>query len=459
MDLADSGADLLGLPLLPQGYEVASVMEARRSPDEYLYSEVGVQEPRRASKTTAIWSVLIGRCLAYDDYRVVTTAQDGSRAGEKICEHMELLDQRGFHNRGFGTLYWSNGKQRIKFANGSLIWVVAPKPGAFRSAGADVILFDEAGELDADKGPALLAGALPLMDTRFNPQVIIAGTPGRSRAGLLWETLQRGRSGMPGVGLIDYSLRDDEVLVSFDEDGQRVLHEDVLQRVHPGIGTLTTLARMRDRFTRMQTTGFEMEYGCRWPSSFSSWAIDPDRWTASEIAPMVRPERVGIAYDVAYDGSSASIAYAWRDADGVAYVEVVAHRLGSSWVASEAQKASERFRRIPIAYDNIGANLDPAQVLTRMKPQPRTNALMLKEIMASAQRLVSNLNDGRLRHFGQVDLDAAVGNTSWRDIAKSGRAFGPINPAGAAINPIVAAAEALWSYDKGKDRTALEIAA
>lgn len=458
VEVADLGATLLGMPLFPQGIEVARVMEAQGRNHKHLFPEVVVEEPRRASKTTAIWSVLLGRCATIPGYRVVTTAQDGTRAGEKIREHMEILDQRGFAEQGLGTLYWSNGKERIKWANGSLLWVVAPKPGAFRSAGADAILFDEAGELDPDKGPGLLSGALPLMDTRPNPQVIIAGTPGRSRDGLLWETLTRGRSGAPGVGIVDYTLREDEVLVSFGEDGERVLHEDVLRRVHPGIGTLTTIEWMRSQFLRMQTSEFEAEYGARWPADSTTGAIDSEKWEAGRTAPTTRPDRVGIAYDVAYDGSSASIVYAWRIA-GVAYIELAAHRMGASWVAREAHKASEKYRRQPISYDSIGSNLDPAQALSRLKPTPKTNALTMRETMAASQRIVSDIHEGRLYHFGQADLDAAVGNAAWRDIAKSGRAFGTKSPRGAAINPIVAASLALWAYDKGKDRRPLAIVA
>ena len=459
VSVAEAGAALLGMPLFPQGLQVARVMEARRRGGKrYVYPEVAVEEPRRASKTTAIWSVLLGRCLRIPGYRVVATAQDGSHASDKLIEYMEVLEARGFEEQDLGSLYWSNGKEKIKFANGSVLWRVTPKPGAFRSAGADAILFDEAGELDPEIGPAMLAGALPLMDTRPNGQVIVAGTPGKRRAGLLWESLERARAKTPGVGVVDYSLRDDEVLVSYDDDGERVLDERVLRRVHPGIGTLTTMALMRERFARMQVPEFEAEYGCRWPSSSTTGAFDVDQWAGVKVAPGERPDRVGIAFDCAYDGSSASIVYAWRVGE-TAFVEVVAHRSGTSWVARAAHEAGLKYRRVPVAYDSIGANLDPATGMTRLKPAPRLEALPMKAIMGAAQRFTSELHEGRLRHFGQVDLTAGVENTAWRDITHSGRAFGSKDPSGAAINPVVAASLALWSYDKGKDRQPLGIAA
>jgi len=128
-------------------------------------------------------------------------------------------------------------------------------------------------------------------------------------------------------------------------------------------------------------------------------------------------------------------------------------------VARKAKAASDKNRRTPVAYDDIGANRDPVTALVRMKPAPKTERLALKDIMGASQRLVAELAEGRLRHFGQPDLDAAVGNATWRDIQRSGRAFGAKVASGPSINPLVAASLALWSYDKGRDRKPARIVA
>ena len=452
ISVGEQGARMLGLALFPQGQLVAGVMEARKPSGDRMYDEVVVQKPRRATKTTSIWSVLLGRCATIPGYRVVTTAQDGTRAGEKIREHMELLEANGFEESGLGELFWSNGKERIKFANGSLLWVVAPKPGAFRSAAADAILFDEAGELDPDLGEALLAGALPLMDTREAPQVIITGTPGRSRAGILWSTLEDGRAKKRGTGIVDYSIRDEEESTVLkdpeDPESERVLNVKVLRRVHPGIGTLTTLARMRQRFEKMQLAQFEAEYLCRWPFDAVSNAIDPAAWAAGAREPLDRPAKLGIAYDVAYDSTSAAVAYAWRLADGRPVVEVVEHRPGTAWLAGTVHRTTRVHPRCPVSYDRIGANLDPANALDRMKPRPRQTPVTVAEHVAATQRFMAELKAGELVHFGQADLDAAVENATWRDAGRSGRLFGQRIKGGAAINPLVACVLALWQFDQ-----------
>src|SRR5690606_23677863 len=101
-----------------------------------------------------------------------------------------------------------------------------------------------------------------------------------------------------------------------DEDGTVHPNIPVLRRVHPGIGTLTTLETILKRFRKMQLPQFEREYMCRFPTDNATDAISPEAWEAAKIERVERPARVGIAFDCAYDGSSASIVYAWRDSEG-----------------------------------------------------------------------------------------------------------------------------------------------
>ena len=64
----------------------------------------------------------------------------------------------------------------------------------FQQEAFDLVLCDEAGELDPEKAEALLAGILPTLDTRPTAQIVVAGTPGEVRAGLLWTRLERLRA-------------------------------------------------------------------------------------------------------------------------------------------------------------------------------------------------------------------------------------------------------------------------
>lgn len=432
---------MLGFDLTPQGETIAGVLEARDADGFPAFGQSAVLVPRRAAKTTSIWSVLLGRCATIPDYRVVTTAQDGTRARRKFREMARALEARGFD----GKIRWANGDEALEFANGSLLWVVAPHAGAFRSEAADCMLFDEAGELDPVRSEDLLAGALPLLDTRPMGQAIIAGTPAKSRAGLLWDTLAEGRRGDDGAGIVDYSIRDEEPAVLYPDgpDGEAVLNEDVLRRVHPGIGTLTTMARMAQRFRKMDLPTFEREYLCRFPFDATSSAIDLGAWKAAAVPVLPRPERFGLAFDVAPDGSSAAVCAAWRDEDGLAYLGVLEHRQGVSWLAGYVAGLAKRFR-VPVRYDGIGANHGPAADVDRLRGV-RLVSGTAKEAQASAQRIVSELADERLRHFDQSSLTAAAQGAAWRQ-SEGGRYFAR-KASTADITPLVAASLALWQFD------------
>jgi hypothetical protein len=401
------GAQLRGLPLFPQGEQIAALLEARAADGTPLYPTVVVQMPRRSTKTTAVWSTLLGRCYRTPGHRVVTTAQDGLRARRIFRAVMRELVAGGFEARGLGRLYWSNGEERIEWRNGASMWVVPPDPGAFRSDAADDLLFDEAGELSLAESEDLMAGALPLTDTRPMGQAIVTGTPSPVRAGLLWDTLQRGRDPKDReVGILDYSIRDDEASVLYPdgEDKPPILNRRVLRRVHPGIDTLTTLRKIESRYKGgngkggMSLLKFEMEYLGRFPFDHSVSAIDPTAWAdarameetaAGLLIPVplpIRPARVGLAFDVEPNGNAAALMAAWRDEQGAAHLEVIAYRPGVTWLPSVAREATRK-HKTAIAHDVIGANVNPADTMHRL--HVRLAPLNLRAMQGAAQRFVA----------------------------------------------------------------------
>ena len=463
-DVADIGAKMMGFEVTPQGRNLAMVLESADADGLPLYPTVGVLMPRRSTKTTSLWSVILGRCATRENYRVVTTAQDGTRAGQKMREVMRSLQAQGLEEAGAVKLEWSNGREVIGFPEtGSRIWVVPPNSSAFRSEAADVELFDEAGELDPAKSTDLLEGALPLLDTRPMGQAIIAGTPAKQRAGLLWDTLIEGRLGEPGAGILDYSIRDDEECWVEVEIGTPnsinhqkrafLLREDVVRRVHPGIGTLTTWAKMQARFKKMGPVSFDREYMCRFPFDNTTTAFDMEAWGKAEAPAEILPATFGLAYDVAPDGSSAAICAAWRDEVGLAYVTILEHRQGVSWLPRTAHAIARKYR-VPIRYDSIGANHGPGTEIQRLRGVtlvPSTG----RDAMGAAQGIVSALSDGSLRHFGQASLTEAADGAAWRQ-GDGGRYFArtaSVND----ISPMVAASLALWQADQTPSRKPMRI--
>lgn len=442
------GAELQGLPLLPQGEEISAVLNAAGPPGALLYDQVVILIPRRAAKTTSIWSEIIGRCATTPGYRVYVTAQDGQRAREILRDDiMENLRNQRFEQRGLGTFMIGNGSESIHFSNKALIRALPPKPSIFRSKAANLIYLDEAGEYDPELGRALVAAALPLMDTRPNSQIVISGTPSLAREGLLWDKLQAGLDNSPKnrhIGVLAYTIRDDESSVIEHPDGSIELNTKVLRRVHPGIGTLTTLPKIASRFDDLALSDFEMEYLCRFPVDVSTSAIPAEVWAAASRGPALpaRPAHVGLALDTDPDNSHAALVAAWRDQAGHAHLEVLAVGTPAD-VVNAARRAGTK-HRVPIAYDQIGANYDHAQTLTRLKV--RTSPLHLRYMQAATARFDRELRGGTLHHHDQDDLDAAAEGACWRTVGEGGRLFAR-RTSTASVAPLVASAAAIWQYD------------
>lgn len=416
----------------PQQLEVARVLQAETADGVPLYDEIGITIPRRGSKTTSIWAVLLGRCKNRAGYKVVTTAQSGLKARERFLEVARILQR---HNVGDYRVLRGAGAEAIEWNNGSRLWVVPPLGDAFRGDAADVILFDEAQEHSVELTADLLGGALALMDTRVGGQLIVAGTAGVSRSGMLWDYLEDGRKGLNGI--VEYAA----------PEGADPTNESTWLAAHPGIGTLTTLDKVRARFSKLPLAQFQREYLGMWPFDLNSRAIDPADWSAgaSDVFPP-KPARFALGYDVAPDQASAALVAAWRDADGTAWLEVIEHAAGDAWLPKAIYNITRRFPNARVGYDNIGPNQAIADRLMReARPRPRLVSLGTREITAAAAQIAQDLAAHTLRHKTDPALDSAADIATRRSIGDGSWAWGRRKSGD--IAALVAGTNALRTFD------------
>jgi len=411
------------------------------------YRRIAETMPRRSGKTDGQWALMVGRCATRDDYHVAFSAQTGAKGRKRFLDFASRLERWDPCPRGRGDdpgctrtdhvhyrVYRSNGGESILWESGSSIHVLPPDPENYRSDEYALVILDEGQEItDEEQANELLGGVLPTMDTVPDAQLIVGGTAGKFRRGLLWTALEKGRAG--SWGILEYAAPE---------------HADptdpaTWEATHPGIGTLTTLDVIAERFDDNSLLDFQREYLGQWPVDPTASAIDLTAWGKAASEPTLRPKRVAIAYDVAIDDSCAALACAWRDDDGRPHVELLAFRAGVSWLAAEAYRVA-RSAGVPIAYDNIGKNLPTATTLHHKRPVPRLQPMSLKDVQGAAQRIVSEVVDGRLVHFDQKDLNLAVEGAAWRPAGENGRAFGH-KASAHPIVPLTACALALWSLD------------
>jgi hypothetical protein len=303
--------------------------------------------------------------------------------------------------------------------------------------------------------------------------MIIAGTAGASREGMLWAALENGRAG--NIGILEYAVPDG-TLVALDvktpegqaalaagyavrPDGKWVLNEPAIRAAHPGIGTLTTMGTIRKRFRSLPIPQFLREYAGQWPYDLTSRAISPADWEAArhgnEDGDWPTPTRFAVAYDIAPDQSSAALVAAWRDDDGVAHLEVLAHGPGDAWLPTEVVKWTGRHRGLPVGYDNIhSANRAVADQLIRdARPVPSLVPLNTADVTAAAAKIGQELVQRRVRVRVDDAMDTAADVAVRRSIGDASWAWGR-RKAGGDVSPLVAGTNALRVYDQDTRPTA-----
>lgn len=464
VDLSDllHGLGMLKVEPKPQQLVLGRVLAAKREDGSPENREVGVCVPRRAAKTTTIWAELLGRCARRDGYQVVTTAQTGVKARERFMTVQRILSR---NNIGEYVIKKGAGAESIEWTNGSRLWVVPPEGGAFRGDAAHAILLDEAQEHGVEASADILGGALALMDTvqdGAGGQLIIAGTAGTARAGMLWDQLDVGRAGHGGI--VEYAVPEGTPVAfdaaspegqagiaagwQVDATGKWVMNEPAVLTAHPGIGTLTTLDIIRDRFVRLELAKFAREYGGLWPFDLNARAIDPAQWKAGQVRDYPpRPAVFALGYDVAPDQSTAALCAAWRDERGRAWVEVIEHAAGDSWLPRVIHTITRKELNTRVGYDNIGPNQAVADTIVRTaRPRPRLHGLGTRDITAASAQISQEIHQGRCFHKTDPALDNAADAATRRNIGDGSWAWGRRKSAGD-IAALVAATNALRTYD------------
>ncbi|MBL5972439.1 MAG: hypothetical protein D3X82_01315 [Candidatus Leucobacter sulfamidivorax] len=463
-------------PLQPQQLVIVDHLNAAGL-DEYV-----VEIPRRASKTTTIFCWLHGRCLSRPDYFVTFSAQSGVKGSARLREWANQLDRvqpaddadlppwlRGTRpkrppqalalfgedqltapppaGRGFRIMRGEVGKG-IYYDNGSKVLVLKPDAESYRGEAGDVSWIDEAQEIDPEEGADLLAGIIPLQDTREDAALVISGTAGEARIGPFWERVNKLRSRDPDIGGVDYAAHEDTPWEVIEDEDQAM---ELLARIHPGIGTLTTLEKMRKNWRKLPKPQWAREYLSMWPETFGQTAIAADQWQRGALqAKPKRPARVAFGLAIKPGGSVAAICAAWRTPLGLAYVEVVDHRQGTQWLPARMQELTRTYRGSTIAYDKIGEAEQTATEAAVLKPRPAMRVQTYNENAAGCIQVLRDLERGTLRHADQVGLNAAVEIAAKREVRGSDRGVWLWTPAekGGDITCLDAATRALRNWDQ-----------
>ena len=405
---------------------------------QFAYKLVVVTVPRQSGKTTLDGMVMTQRAMR-PRARVWFTMQTQKDATDwLINEFWPLLAPLG----GAVGLKRGVGKEQVSVhSSQGLIRAFPPTEDGLHSKTSDLVVVDECWAFDPEHGRAIDQAVIPTQATRPDAQVWKVSTAGTASSTWWHGTVEAARADVEagrtdGLCYFEWSCPDDLDPVA----------PTSWPLYHPAYGHTIGQPAMTAALDMLGPDDFARAYGNRWVS-LASRVIPVEAWRRGreEVAALPEPGRAALAFDVALDRSDATIVMAWRDAAGLAHLEVADHRDGTGWLVERLGELVERWHPAQIAYDAAGPAMDLADAATRAGLT--LDGLNARQYAAACASLLDGFiaDPSTVRYRPHPALDLAAASAARRALGDAW-AWGRRQSSGS-LAPLVAATVALWAYD------------
>ena len=326
------------------------------------------------------------------------------------------------------------GREQIILKNGARCKFLARTRNGGRGQHGDLLVFDEALELDAEQQ----ASFLPAISASSNPQTIYVSSPPTSHSdGLVFRSIrERALDGKADrTAWFEWSV---------DKIGD-VRDRERWWQTNPSMGILIDEATVEGEVEQMDEDTFARERLGWWtPRHTVEYCIKPDEWNACKID---KPKEDGIVcYAVKFspDGAVGTIAACHKDE--IPFVYVVDSRStshGIGWFAEELAKRHKKAAQIVIDGQSNAQDLNDrllaAGVPSKVIIRPRTG-----DVIAACSSFANAIKEVSVTHYGQEALDISATRSTRRRIGNGGGwGFQSTDEADATL--VEAAALAYWA--------------
>lgn len=334
------------------------------------------------------------------------------------------------------------GREQVILKNGARIKFLARTRNGGRGQHGDLLIFDEALELDGDSQ----ASFLPAISASRNPQTVYISTPPTPKGdyGVFREIRKRALDGQSGrTAWFEYSI--DEIGDTADKSRW--------YDTNPSLGILINESTIEAEHEQMDAETFARERLGYWGKVEADieTCIDPEDWAACIER---NPKKEGIVcYAVKFspDGLTGTLAACYKPSDGVPFVYVVDSRQmsgGLGWFADTLARVHKDAAQIVIdGQSNAQALTDkllstgvPAKTIIR----PKTT-----DVIAAFSWLVNAVKERQITHFNQEGLNVSATRSKKRKIGNNG-GFGFSSTEEAEASLIESAALAYWAAQTTK---------
>lgn len=397
----------------------------------------GGSVPRQNGKTGLLEARAESGMILYNE-QVVYTAHLQKTATETFEEMANFFDSPKIRTY-VKDIKTALGREQIILKSGARVKFLARTRNGGRGQHGDLLIFDEAQELDANAQ----ASFLPAISASLNPQVIYAGTPPDGEA-----------DGSVFRGIRDKALAGETKTVAWFEYSVKEIgnvHDPKRwAATNPAFGHRILQSTVESEVEQMDEDTFARERLGWWTPKVVSkvdHAIPSDVWdgcSSDEVAPDGKT-----AYGVKFsaDGSEVALCVAVIPKVGLSRIELIDRRptgLGTQWLADWLNARYTKASCVVIDGRN-GVDVLTEKVAETWRAKGSVVRPNAREVIAAVSTIMDSLNEKTVTWYAaQDDLRESAITSAKRPIG-GGWGFGGENSA-----PIEACALALWGAKNSK---------
>lgn len=420
-----------GTVLDPWQSDILCDWMGRDAAGKWAAPSCGGSVPRQNGKSLLVQGRSIAGMLMFNE-AVIYTAHLQKTATETFEEMRDFFE--GAKLRGHvAEIKTALGREQIILRNGARIKFLARTRNGGRGQHGDLLIFDEAQELDETAQGSFL----PAISASLNPQTVYVGTPpGPDVTGTVFRALRR-------RALDGESRRTAWFEFSVPEIGD-VKDKKRWAAANPALGRRIQLSTIEGEAEQLDPDTFARERLGWWSPVHTErvdYAIDKEAWgRCASDAP--KPEGK-TAYGVKFsaDGSAVCLCGAVMPKDGPARISIIEMQPGGRGLAWLAGWLNERYGNAScVVIDGRGgADVLVDRIRDTWKMKNAVVRPSAKDVVAAAGLLVNSVNEGGLTWYRAQEALRESAVTATRRPIAGGFGFGGENSL-----PIEACALALW---------------